>query len=413
MDYVPSVFAYKPNTKKHVHRQKNERYLRVQHRREKAQQRKAVAEQEEAEAAAAAEALMMMGANESTSESVCVSCTVNQLTQTTLTSHEVGIQVSQVVVRKGTQTDYYKDGSFSALYIKDDDSMTKFYTGLPSWKVFEHVFSIILPHIPKTWSSRSKLQPKDEFLLVLMRLRLNLLHQDIAYRFSISMASVTAIFDTWINVMAERLKFLIKWSPKEVIQESMPQIFRETYPLTRCIIDCSEIFIERPLSFQARAKTYSNYKKHNTAKFLIAISPVGTISFVSRLWGGRASDKCITKQSGFLDLVEPGDTIMADRGFNISEDLRLHGATLQIPSFTRGKSQLSQKEVEFSQRLARVRIHVERVIGLLKNKYTILQGILPVSIISHKNDSQDLSNIDKILLTCAALTNLSPCIVPT
>ena len=209
--------------------------------------------------------------------------------------------------------------------------------------------------------------------------------------------------------MAVRLSFLIKWAPKEIVQDNMPQI---TYPLTRCIIDCSEIFIERPASYQARAKTYSNYKKHNTAKFLIAISPSGSISFLSNIWGGRVSDKVITQKSGFLDLIDPGDTILADRGFTISEDVQLHGGKLEIPSFTRGKSQLSQKEVEFSQKLARVRIYVERVICLLKNKYTILQGILPITIIRHKNDTEEFSNLDKILVTCAALTNLSPCIVP-
>ena len=48
-------------------------------------------------------------------------------------------------------------------------------------------------------------------------------------------------------------------------------------------------------------------------------------------WGGHVSDK------------------VADREFTISEDdLRLYGAKLEIPSFTRGKSQVSQKEVEFS-----------------------------------------------------------------
>ena len=35
---------------------------------------------------------------------------------------------------------------------------------------------------------------------------------------------------------------------------------------------------------------------------------------------------------------------------------------MAIPSFTKGRSQLSQEEMEYSQRLAKVRIHVERVI---------------------------------------------------
>ena len=112
-------------------------------------------------------------------------------------------------------------------------------------------------------------------------------------------------------------------------------------------MDCSEIFIERPLSFQARAKTYSNYKRHNTAKFLIVISPAGTISFISCLCGGRVSDKCLTQQSGFLELVEPGDTIMADRGFNISEDLRLYGEKLEIPLITHGNLNLARRKLNF------------------------------------------------------------------
>ena len=100
---------------------------------------------------------------------------------------------------------------------------------------------------------------------------------------------------------------------------------------------------------------------------------------------------------------------MADRGFNIAEDLALYGAKLEIPAFTKGKKQLSQ-EVEYSQRLAKVRIHVERVIGLMKKKYTILQSVLPVSLIKHTRD-ENYATIDRILTVCASLTNLSPAIL--
>ena len=44
----------------------------------------------------------------------------------------------------------------------------------------------------------------------------------------------------------------------------------------------------------ARAQTYSNYKHHNTVKFLIGITPQGVISFVLKGWGGRVSDKHLT-----------------------------------------------------------------------------------------------------------------------
>ena len=44
-----------------------------------------------------------------------------------------------------------------------------------------------------------------------------------------------------------------------------------------------------------------------------------------------------------------------------TDDNALHGAKLVIPSFTKGKTQLSQKEVETSKQLSQVRIHVERI----------------------------------------------------
>ena len=125
----------------------------------------------------------------------------------------------------------------------------------------------------------SKLKVEDEFLLVLVKLRLNLMFEDLACRFSVAKSTVCSIFHKWIEAMFICLKFLIMWPPKDVIKANMPQMFKDLYLNARCIIDCSEIFIEHPLSYQPRAQTYSNYKKHNTVKVLLAITPSGSISF--------------------------------------------------------------------------------------------------------------------------------------
>ena len=122
------------------------------------------------------------------------------------------------------------------------------------------------------------------------------------------------------------------------------------------------------------------------------------------------SDRYLTQKCGFLDLLQPGDLVLADRGFNIEKDLSFSCAKLAIPAYTRGKKQLSIQEVEQSKRLSRVRIHVERIIGLLKQKYHILQGPLPVNLIKHKSDSE-YATIDKILTVCGALTNLCDTVV--
>ena len=129
-----------------------------------------------------------------------------------------------------------------------------------------------------------------------------------------------------------------------------------------CIIDCSEIFIARPKNLTARAQIWSNYKHNNTWKYLIGITPAGAISFLSLGWGGRVLDKQITKEWGFFNKVAMGDCILADWGFNIKEELRALGATIKIPSFTKGKKQLSGGEVDTSRQLSNVQIHVERVI---------------------------------------------------
>jgi hypothetical protein len=65
---------------------------------------------------------------------------------------------------------------------------------------------------------------------------------------------------------------------------------------------------------------------------------------------------------------------LADRGFTLKEDFGTLDCQLIIPAFTKGKTQLLPEEVETSRRMALIRIHIERVIGLLKNRFSILKG---------------------------------------
>lgn len=128
-------------------------------------------------------------------------------------------------------------------------------------------------------------------------------------RFNISADQVTKILTHGLPKMADALRFLIVWPEKQAILRNLPKAFKGKYRNTRVIIDCSEIFIGRPANLLARNITYSNYKHHNTVKFLVGITPCGAISFLSKCWGGRVSDKELTINSGFLDKLEYHDKV--------------------------------------------------------------------------------------------------------
>ena len=106
---------------------------------------------------------------------------------------------------------------------------------------------------------------------------------------------------------------------REDLWRTMAKCFQYSFVKkeTTVIIDCFEMFIEKPSNFLSRAQTYSNYKSHNTIKVLIGISPQGTVTFVSQAWGGRKSDKFLTENCGLLNKLKPGYLVMAYRGFTI------------------------------------------------------------------------------------------------
>ena len=206
----------------------------------------------------------------------------------------------------------------------------------------------------------------NEFLITLMKLRLHADEQDLAYRFGVSQSTVSRCIDKWFDILYTKLSFLIHWPECEQLMKTMPSDFRAHFRKCAIIIDCFEVFMERPGSLIPRAQTFSNYKKHNTVKFLIGITPQGSVAFISKGWGGRASDVYITKNCGLLQKLLPGDMVLADGGFTVQDSAGLYCAEVCIPPFTKGRKQLSKAEVDNARRLSRVRIHIERVIGLVR-----------------------------------------------
>ena len=116
-----------------------------------------------------------------------------------------------------------------------------------------------------------------------------------------------------------------------------------------------------------------------------------------------------------LTSLLPKDLVMADRGVTIRDGVALKQAQLVIPAFTKGKEQLDPIDVEKTRSIAHVRIHVERVIGLLRRKYTILENTLTADLLTcnlHGNPEVQVPMIDRIIRVYSGLVTLCGPIVP-
>ncbi|CAB4044606.1 THAP domain-containing 6, partial [Paramuricea clavata] len=178
-----------------------------------------------------------------------------------------------------------------------------------------------------------KLKPIEEYFMVLCRLRRGFSIQHLSHLFGVASSSVSRSLTAWISFMYLKFGQINLWPSKQLVQDIMPDVFKEKYPNTRVIIDCTEIRCEMPGSLLLNGELFSSYKNHTTLKGLIGIAPSGAITFISQLYTGSISDREIVIRSGFLDQAfVDGDTVMADKGFTIQDLLPL-GTTLNIPPF--------------------------------------------------------------------------------
>ena len=309
----------------------------------------------------------------------------------------------------------HKVNHFRVEDIQHSDKLVQFYTGFVSFMVFLAFFEFLGPVVEHLnyWGSKEgvrqrhcprKLDAKNQLFLTLVKLKLNLKLTDLAFRFGLSTFLMSRYLTTWICFLYNHLKE-IDWMPAvNQVAGTLPHAFREKFATTYAIIDGSEVFIEIPSDLQTQSSTWSQYKHHNTAKFLVACTPNGAICYISPVYVGSISDVELTRTCGFLTALsdKPGISIMADRGFTIKDMLRDLNIELNIPPFLDGRRQLPPQEVESGRKIASLRVHVERAIGRIKT-FSILKGVIPLSMARITN---------QIVCICAFLTNFQPALVP-
>ena len=115
---------------------------------------------------------------------------------------------------------------------------------------------------------------------------------------------------------------MVVWPPSESIREHLSEIFLKSgYGKCRVIKDCAEMFIERPECYLLRLLHGQTTSTIIHLTFWFGITPTGSISSISYCYGGRASNKFITRDSRFYDFLKRDNE---DRGFQVQEELLLH-----------------------------------------------------------------------------------------
>jgi len=193
------------------------------------------------------------------------------------------------------------------------------------------------------------------------------------------------------------LQSLIYWPSKQEISSNIPYCF-DKFNNVRVILDCTEINLQKPKCLTCRIKCYSNYKCTYTLKFLIGISPGGLITYISKPYGGRASDKAIFEQSNIIEMMQTPDAVMVDKGFLIDDICNKKNITIIRPPFLRNQKQFNKENALLSKDIAKARVHIERVNQRIK-MFNIFRHTFPWA---HIHLASDI-----IIIIISGLCNIS------
>ena len=292
----------------------------------------------------------------------------------------------------------------------------KYYTGFDNER-YNMVKKLFIPDPndpPLRYSRKTNavkcLSLDDQLLLVLVKLKHDFDFIHIGHLFGVSNNAAGLLFTDWINYMYFHGSSVSIWPHRDIFKETMPVKFKEDFPNVVVTLDGTEIKVQKPSSLAAQSQLYSDYKSCTTLKGLVGVDPRGSVTFISTLYSGAASDKQMTKECGLLKTIKQlivngyikeGDAVMVDKGFDIKSEIESLGLQLLIPPTAPSESQLSPGACSLTRKKAKHRVHVERAISRIK-KFKIVSGKVNFNL---------YKNINQIWFICCLLTNFMPYLI--
>ena len=114
-----------------------------------------------------------------------------------------------------------------------------------------------------------------QFVLSIVRTRKGFDVKFLADTFGINPSQVSRIYNTWVTFLSQELSCLIPWPSRLELRKSLPKRFKR-FKNVRIIIDCIELFVQKPKVPSSEKITWISYK---TAKLLVGITPTAVVSF--------------------------------------------------------------------------------------------------------------------------------------
>jgi hypothetical protein len=310
-----------------------------------------------------------------------------------------------VSVSTGIQVQLHNPTFLGIEALQFDEELLHYFTGLETYEKFSAVFLSLGPAVSYLRYYRSEsvvcMSPMNQFLLMLAKLRTDLDFLLLSRMFKVAMSTAENIYITWINFCSRQWAELDLWVPPEVVKYFAPTDFKNKFPSTRVLLDATEIPVEKPSNPVAQKATFSSYKNRNTVKVIVGSTPGGLVSYMSEAYGGAASDRQIVERSGLPNKCSKGDSLMADKGFNVQDLFAPNDVYVNIPAFFSKKNRLSEQQVLSDRKVSSKRVHIERIIGMGKT-YKILQ---------HPFSATETSLAEHIIRICYMLCNFRNCIV--